>query len=344
LAAHCDLTVYSEVPLEKEWLDLEHKYSLRAITSRKLPRRLREMIFFFVLVKDHLKNPFNLLHAHSTYPTGFVAVICQRLLGLPAIVSLHAAEASAFRDIGLGDLLHRRRARINRWVINRARIVTALTDFQRNEVVTNLQIKRPVVVIHRGVDLKQFYFKRSNALRSPVVILSVGYLNAIKDPETLLRAFYSIQKKIQSVLVIVGKDYANGALQKLVDEMGLTEIVRFEGYVRHDLLGEYYRKSDLLLHTSRYESQGMVIAEAMASGVLVVGTRVGLLSDLSGECCLTVPTRDPDALARAVLDLFCDPDKMELLRENAYRWSLHHSLDNCCKEILSLYNQQMRVR
>ena len=337
LAHHFDLTVYSEVPVDPMWLDLPHDYSLRAVTERRMHRRLREVLLLFVLIKDHLRNPYHLVHAHSTYPTGFAAVVFQKIFRVPAIVSLHAAEASAFPDIRFGDLRHKRRMVVNRWVIKHARTVTALTDFQRIEVVSNLKIVRPVIVIHRGVDLKRFYFNRRNQLRSPMVLLSVGYLNAIKDPETLLQAFELIQRKLNCVLIVVGQDYTDGEIKIVASRLGISEKVRFEGYVEHDRIDVYYREADILLHTSRYESQGMVVAEAMASGVVVVGTKVGLLSDLSGECCVTVSNKDPAALAEAVLSLVEDGERMEYLRHNAYRWSRLHSLDNCSEEVMGLY-------
>lgn len=341
VAQEYELICYSEVPLEKEWIDLEHEYTLRAATSRNYPRRLRELLLIIAVVRDHLRNPFHLVHAHSTYPAGFVAVLLQKLFGVPSLVALNAAEGSLVPDIRFGDLLYPRRARMNRWVIERARLVTTMTEYHRQEIVKNLGVTREIAVLPRGVDLDRFYFKRTNELNSPLVILSVGYLNDIKDPDTLLRAFYFIQMEIESTLIVVGRDYTNGAARKLVDQLGISEKVRFEGYVDHDRINEYYRKADVLLHTSRYESAGMVVAEAMASGVLVVGTSVGLLSDLSNECCMTAP-RNPQAIAKSVVNLVRDRQKMLSMRERAYQWSLTHELDNCSRELLSLYKQLLK--
>lgn len=340
IAEQHELTVYSEVPVERQWLELEHRYRIKGGRIAK-PRYLRDFLFLCMVIRDHMRVPFHLVHAHSTYPTGFVAVILQKVFHLPAVVSLHAAEASAFPDIQFGDLLHRRRTRINRWVIKHAKTVTTLTNFQRDEVVKNLQIRRPVVVMHRGVDVNRFYFERARDLKEPITFLSVGYLNAIKDPETLLRAFYKIHMEVDSVLIIVGRDYTAGAVMRLAVELGISHKIEYAGYVNHDNMNGFYRRADVLLHTARYESQGMVIAEAMAAGVLVVGTKVGLLSDLSGECCLTAPTRDPDALARVALDLLSRPEAMTRLRRNAYAWTQHHSLDVCCQEILRLYQRSI---
>jgi glycosyltransferase involved in cell wall biosynthesis len=343
ISTRYELTVYSEVPVEKQWLDLQHNYVLRApLSNRRVGRRLREILLLLTLFKDHLKKPFDLVHAHSTYPTGFVAVLFQVLLGVPAIVSLHAAEASAFPDIPFGDLLYRKRTIMNRWVLNRARVVTTLTNFQRKEVEKNLKIRRPMNVIYRGVDQNRFYDHESDRRQRPVVFLAVGYINNIKDPETLLRTFELIQREIDSVLVLVGRDYTNGQVRSLAQKLGISSKVKFEGWVDHDMIANYYQAADLLLHTSRYESQGMVVAEAFASGLVVAGTDVGLMSDLSGTCCVTAPTRDPEALAKAILDLLREPLRMEQMRVNALEWSKRHSLENSAAELQNLYESVIK--
>jgi len=340
MSLHYDLTVYSEVPVEREWLAFAHRYALRMSPGRRrFPRRVNEMLFFILLIKDHLKKPFHLVHAHSTYPTGFAAVLLQNLFGVPAIVSLHAAEASAFPDIPFGDLLHRRRRMVNRWVINRARIVTALTEFQRREVEANLGITREIIVSYRGVDGSRFSERASSVLQTPIVFLTVGYLNNIKDPDTLLRTFHLIQREVESILIVVGRDYTGGAVQALARELGISEKIRFEGWIDHEQIDRYYREAHFLLHTSRYESQGMVVAEALASGVVVAGTHVGLMSDLAGTCCITAPTQQPEALAREVLSLIKDPERMERMRQNARDWSGRHSLKECTGQICGLYER-----
>jgi glycosyltransferase involved in cell wall biosynthesis len=293
--------------------------------------------FLLLLIKDHIRKPFDLVHAHSTYPTGFVAVVLQKIFNIPALVSLNAAEGSALEDIEFGDLLHGKRARINKWVINNAKMVTALSHFHRNEICKNLGVKREIKVIYRGIDMERFYFERSDLLRRPVVLLSVGYLNAIKDPGTLLHAFSEIQEHVDCTLIVIGKDYTNGSIEALIRKLNIAGKVKLEGFVSHDRIHEYFRKADVLLHTSRYESQGMVVAEALASGTLVCGTSVGLMHDLSGECCVTVPPQDATGLARAVIKLLDDSERIQSLRKKGYAWSKHNSLERSSETIMDLY-------
>jgi len=330
------IIVYSEVSLQPSWLTLDHQYEFRSSKLMNLPRRIRELLFPIWLIKEYLKKPFDVVHAHSTFPTGLAAVILQLLFQVPAIVSLDGGEGSSLPDLQFGDAHHRIRKAINKWVINQAHIVSSLTYFQRDEIYKNLAVKREIRVIPRGVDNRKFHYSQSK-IKSSVRFLSVGYLSPIKDPETLLKTFSIIQQQIDCQLIHIGKDYMNGWIQQRANDMGISHKVRFVEPIDYDNISEYYKNADILLHTARFESQGMVIVEAMSSGTLVCGTHVGLMSDLSGECCITVPPKEPEALAAAVLDLLDSAEKMERLRMNAYNWSKNHSLDHSVKAFCCMY-------
>lgn len=342
LSEHFNIVVYSEFPVDSNEIQREQHYSIRAVPPGRYPKRIRELLFFMMVLKDHWKQPFDLVHAHSTYPTGLAAILLQKIFKVPALVSLDAGEGSALPDVAFGDLLHRTRTKINRWVITRAAAVTTLTRFQRDEVYRNLQISREIIVIPRGVDLTQFSAERRISLNKPVIFLNIGYLTPLKDPETLIKSFYYIQQKVESVLIHVGNDYMNGHVQKLVDELGLKNKVFFKGFVEYPKLIEHYRQSDVLLHTSRYESQAMVVTEAMAAGLLIVGTRVGILNDLTGECCVTVLPQQPEQLASQVTDLLRNESEMDRLRNNAYQWSKANDLEMTVRSIVSLYQSLLK--
>ncbi|HEY8938501.1 MAG TPA: glycosyltransferase family 4 protein, partial [Cyclobacteriaceae bacterium] len=135
-----------------------------------------------------------------------------------------------------------------------------------------------------------------------------------------------LNTKINCTLTHIGEDFHQGEIQKKVIEMGLTDKVKFVGLIANDKLPEYYHDADILLHTSLYESQAVVVNEAMASGLLVCGTRVGLLADLTDTCCLTVNPGDAEGLAEIVLRLISDTSMISKIRKNAYEWSTAHDL------------------
>src|SRR6187549_135841 len=243
--------------MEPALMELEHHYALRCFKGMGLPRRIREFLFLILLIRDQVRDPFDLIHAHSTFPTGFAAVILQKLFRIPALVTLQGGEGSSFPDIKFGDGHHPKRTAMNKWVINQATTVTTLTHFQRDEVCKNLGIRREIKVLTRGVDRDRFSFRRNNKIGVPITFLNVGYLSPIKDPETLIKAFFIIQQQRDCELIHVGKDYMNGSVQQMTASLGISHKVHFIEKIEYAAIQEYYKKADILLHTSLYESQAM---------------------------------------------------------------------------------------
>jgi glycosyltransferase involved in cell wall biosynthesis len=64
---------------------------------------------------------------------------------------------------------------------------------------------------------------------------------------------------------------------------------------------EFYRRADRLVHASLYESQGMAILEALATGLGVIATDVGIAAELPRPLVFGWQPRDHDALARAIV-------------------------------------------
>jgi glycosyltransferase involved in cell wall biosynthesis len=83
----------------------------------------------------------------------------------------------------------------------------------------------------------------------------------------------------------------------------------------------------------------MVVNEAMASGCVVCGTRVGLVADLENEATLAVNVQDADALADKVLMLLSNDELYKNLQQKGRAWSLEHDIIWCSKQYENLYEQ-----
>ncbi|MGI8704736.1 MAG: glycosyltransferase family 4 protein [Sphingomicrobium sp.] len=102
------------------------------------------------------------------------------------------------------------------------------------------------------------------------VLLSVGRLEPQKDHETLIRAFSAIAPRFPDwSLRILGEGRLREQLKALTRELGVDQRVRLPGAVS-DIDSEYLR-AQLFAISSRYESFGLVTAEALARGLPVVG-------------------------------------------------------------------------
>jgi len=127
----------------------------------------------------------------------------------------------------------------------------------------------------------------------------------------------------------------------VAEELKIREQITFLGLLPYSSLPACYHQADILLHTSLSEGHPIVVEEAMSSGVLVCGTRVGLLFDLP-ECCVSVPVRDYDALASETLGLISNPLRMKALKKAAHEWSKAHSLNYTARQVSELYNNHSK--
>jgi glycosyltransferase involved in cell wall biosynthesis len=337
LSHNYNLFLFSEFHLGHEWTVKE--YPIYSVRRTRINGRWREFLFFLLALKGCLTKRIDLIHSHSTFPSGLVAIIIGKLLRIPVLICLDAAEGTSIPDIKFGDALNPKRIKVNRWVLNQADAITVLTKFQENEIRKSLGTSRDMNLIPRGVDLQKHFPSIDKKISKPIRFLNVAYIHPVKDQETLLRAFQIIVQEVDATLTLVGEDYEKGRLKKLVSDLNIERYVRFVGFVPNESISSYYLQADILLHTSRYESMAAVVIEAMASGVLVCGTHVGIMADLSDQCCITVAPQDFRGLASKVLDLINSIPLQNKLRIQALDWTKAYSLDWTADQYKLIYHR-----
>lgn len=143
------------------------------------------------------------------------------------------------------------------------------------------------------------------AARTPIVLF-VGRLNVDKDLPTLLAAFARVTHE-GATLSIVGDGPLRADLEREAARLGIAGRVRFEGYVRDPSTA--YRQARCLVLTSKRESFGNVVAEALDHGLPVVTTATDGPSEIleHGRFGAVVPIGDADAIARAIDKALAEP-------------------------------------
>lgn len=141
-------------------------------------------------------------------------------------------------------------------------------------------------IVPNIVDMKEFIPSLEIPERQEPLILHVScFEDKSKNISGFLEALavLSLQgRKFRAVLVGEGPDLV--AMKELASRLGFEEgIVSFAGLKQGKELVEMFQKASFLVQTSRYETFGTVIVEALACGIPVVSTRTGIAAELIGE-------------------------------------------------------------
>ena len=147
-------------------------------------------------------------------------------------------------------------------------------------------------------------------------------------------------------LDVVGTGPDDEALRMLARELGLANEVRFLGALDRSSVARRYREADLFTLPSTSEAFGNVFAEALASGLPVVGTTVGGIPELveHGLHGLLVPPGEPAALADAIRTLADDPQRRrEMSRRNRLRAEATLDWGYVTARYLSVYRGVQRL-
>ena len=118
--------------------------------------------------------------------------------------------------------------------------------------------------------------------------------------------------------------------------------VRFLGWVAPDALPTLVAESDVLLHTSRHEGEGLAVQEALCVGRPAVSTDVGVAAELlDGDCGEVVSEATPEALARAVGRVVARlPGAQQAAAQVGARVRRERGLDVVVERLLGLYRVQ----
>ncbi|QCQ21183.1 glycosyltransferase [Desulfoglaeba alkanexedens] len=163
-------------------------------------------------------------------------------------------------------------------------------------------------------------------LRGSPVLVGMGRLTTQKDFPTMLRALQKVRRAVPCRLVVLGDGPDRSALESLARGLDLAESVSFTGFVANPY--PYLRNASVFVLSSIWEGSPNALTEALALGTPVVATDCpsGPREILrGGDVAPLVPMRDPDAMARTILDVLDNPPDTERLRQAATPYTVEHS-------------------
>ncbi|HLI43047.1 MAG TPA: glycosyltransferase [Acidimicrobiales bacterium] len=255
---------------------------------------------------------YDLLVSRVDY-TNLVSVAATRLArrAVPVVCvedSVQSRELAGRKDRHL-------RAALVRATYRRATVVVTPTPGVRSEVLESVpRSSTSVVVISNMVDVAEVRRAGEEPASHPFLtgglplVVAAGRLDRAKGFDVLLEALARVNERRACQLALLGKGPELGSLRQLASRLGISGRVHFAGFVGNPFA--WMARADLVVCSSRWESFGNVLVEAMALGKAIVSTAApygpALLVD-DGRNGLVAPVDDPARLAELIETALDDP-------------------------------------
>lgn len=283
-------------------------------------------IYKDIIKKYRIKN-YSVIHAHSLFSNGYIAMKLKQHYGIPYIVTVRNTDVNTF----FKRMIHLRRMGIK--ILEDADRVIFLSKSYRDEVIKkyvpdNLksEILYKTSVIPNGID--EFWIKNKGEVKiinneCDINLLYVGVVNKNKNIERTVKAIEILLKKgLNPKLTVIGK---------VKDQSVYTHIktLQYVNYIepkpREELLG-IYRQNDIFVMPSIHESFGLVYAEAMSQGLPVIYSR-GQGFDgqfIEGEVGFNVDSFNVDDIANRIEEILIKYKSISqncIQQSERFKWS-----------------------
>jgi 1,2-diacylglycerol 3-alpha-glucosyltransferase len=223
-------------------------------------------IFLWIRILNYLfrlrkGNKIDIIHSFWLTETTLIGLIFRLFTGVPII------------STAMGQDIKKQNRYL--WFIRFFKFdLVTLSDFQatflRGIFKTNLR-----QVIPFGIDMTYF---RQKGVERTIDIIAVGSLNKIKNYSQFTEIVSSIVKDFPGLICgIVGEGNEKENIEKTILKYGLEKQIILFGQLAYENVIEKMEESKILLHTSEFEGQSLVITEALAAGAYIVCYPVGIV-------------------------------------------------------------------
>lgn len=192
-------------------------------------------------------------------------------------------------------------------------------------IFKGLTDEKKIFVVPNGINPEEFIIKKKyNTNDKPIQICYLSNLIRSKGYFELIQAINILHKKHNIKLKLAGEwrsDDDRNEVMSFIETNGLDKNVEFLGVVTGQAKKQLLSESDIFALPTYYNSEGQPwsILEAMATGLPVVSTNHGCISESveDGETGIIVQKQNIDSLVNALEMLTCNPDKRELMGRTA---------------------------
>lgn len=235
----------------------------------------------------------DIIHVHHPFWLGWVGQVLGRMIGVPVVYTYHTRLEHYAHYVPLPGPLFRNvvaHTLVKRFA-NRCDAVIVPTS-SAEEYLRTIGVRKPVHVQPTGIEYKRFseaipadelrQMREALGLsQDKRVLVSISRLSKEKNIVFMFEAMQALRNRgCDFHLLVIGDGPDRDMLEEKIAELELQDNITLVGSVPPDQMARYCQMGDIFVFTSRSETQGMVILEAMAAGLPVVAIRSSGIEDI----------------------------------------------------------------
>lgn len=291
------------------------------------------------------KEEVDVLHCHGVASMAILSLTAARAMEIPHLLTFHTMANEAVKYYSFlpmrDDLLVPSVWIYLRNMMRRPEVVIAPSAPIKDELLANGVRMHACEVVPTGVDLARFSpknydrdFLKRFGLDGHRVVLHVGRLSMEKRLDIVLKAMVRLRKEEPDVrLLVAGTGPAYEHYRSMAQTLGVSDLVVFAGFLPDEDLPKAYATCDMLALASTFETQGLVVLEALASGTPVAGIRFRAIPEFVTEGkngCLF----EEDSCVEGIRRCLARAASMKL---NAIATAREYSIEACTAKLVKTY-------
>ncbi len=222
----------------------------------------------------------DIIHVHQPFSLGREGLKFARKLKIPVVFTYHAKYEDYVHYVPflpenlLADLVKKEAVNF----ANKCDLTLTPSEGIKRVIQKRGVDKKLIKVLPTGVDCKSFETgdgamirKEYGIKKNEILLLNIGRVNEEKNLKMLLGAVKNIILENSRVKVMfIGEGFLKETLLKKAKKWGIEKNVIFTGFIEYKKVKDYWQAADIYLQTSKSETQGITILEAMAVGLPIV--------------------------------------------------------------------------
>ncbi len=228
--------------------------------------------------------------------------------------------------------------RMQKKVVKQLDHIVTVSERSKIDIAKDFDVlQSDIDLIYNGIDTEEFS-PLPDVQKIPYRIMCTASADQpLKGLKYLLKAAATLREQYpQMTLLIVGKVNEGGYTEKLIQRLGITDIVQFVSGISTEQLVRHYNEAEIVVCPSLYEGFGLPAGEAMSCGTAVISSNGGALPEVVGDAGVIVKAGSEKAIADAIIDLFENPAKRKQLAQagrqrilDTFCWNLAaHQFEN----------------